>query len=420
MPKSRSIFLTLIAVSTIFFLNAKDPVATDYTFLQCEGSLTPYPDREVLNEFPDSLTPVFINHVGRHGARYPAGPTHSKSLLALLAKADSLGTLTPLGSSLKKLTEEVIRQSEGQWGALDSLGKAEQRGIATRMFMTYPQLFKGGSVNAISSYSPRAMMSMFSFVHQLDRLSNNVEITTSTGRSNSPLMRFFDLDADYLSFRKNNEWAPPYNEYIRKTIPLAPIRRVVGNYPFSSDDEARDVALLEYYLLAGLNAMSMEPQASVYFSREEYNALWSCFNLRQYLQRTATTVSTIPANISNALLANLIATTDLFIAGKSTATVQLRFGHAETLMPLLSLMRIPGCYYMTNYFDTVGLHWKDFYVVPMAANLQIILFKSTSGRHYVRLMLNEEPVAFIPGDTSKIVEWQKAREYLMRCLETAN
>lgn len=121
--------------------------------------------------------------------------------------------------------------------------------------------------------------------------------------------------------------------------------------------------------------------------------------------------------MAGALLEDLISTTDAFIEGnKSIATVNLRFGHAETLMPLLSLMRLPGCYYLTNIFDTVASHWHDFYVVPMAANLQMILFRAPSGRFYLRTDLNEVPVNFVPGHESVYVPWETAREFLVKCM----
>jgi len=128
-------------------------------------------------------------------------------------------------------------------------------------------------------------------------------------------------------------------------------------------------------------------------------------------------VSSLPADIASELLTNLITTTEEFIEGNSPASVQLRFGHAETLMPLLSLLHLPGCYYLTNYFDTVGQHWRDFDVVPMAANLQMILFKAKdSGRYYLRVDLNEKPVSLIPNNTARYIPWQQAREYMLRCL----
>lgn len=418
----RVLLLALSAIALSSVVRAADPMATDYPPRDCEGSLTPYrvPEKEVV--VPDSLSPVFINHVGRHGARYPAGPGFTMQMISLLERADSLGSITPLGKRLLGIARDVAEVSHNQWGALDSLGMAEQRGIAARMFMNFPQVFSDGAVvNAISSYSPRSMMSMFSFVHQLDRLNSRIFVLTSTGQQNSSLMRPFDVNKDYIEWVKSKAWAPVYDAHLMKVAPLTALKRVAGEkFPMPDERQAKEWALQEYYLIAGLAAMSVEVNALDFFTPAEYNALWSCFNLRQYLNRCSSTLSTIPADIAGPLVRNLISTTDDFIAGRSDDRVQLRFGHAETLMPLLSLLRLQGCYYLTNYFDSVALHWKDFYVVPMAANLQMILFKSTTGRYYLRTDLNENPVPLIPGNDSVYLPWDQARQYMERCLPAAD
>lgn len=414
----RKLLIIILSISLFTTSKAADPTTTNYTTEQCQGSLMPYPTDINPAVYPDSLRPVFINHVGRHGTRYPASSANCMTLKRAIERADSAGTLTPLGRQLRKLNDLIIARSEGQWGALDSLGMAEQRAIATRMFFNFRPLFtNNASVYAISSYSPRSMMSMFCFLHQLDRLDNHIEITTSAGRTNSTLLRPFDTNQEYIDFRKENLWEPPYKEYFEQFCPTAPIRRALGErFPFADEDEVRTLAITEYYVVSGCSAMSVDAKASSFFSREEYNRLWSCFNLRQYLQRTASTVSFLPAEIANDLLQDLITTTDDFITGTNPAVAQLRFGHAETLMPLLSLLRLKGCYYMTNYFDTVGLHWRDFYVVPMAANFQMILFQSTSGRYYLRTDLNEVPVTLIPNNPEIYLPWTTARDFLTALL----
>lgn len=418
MKNLRHILLVVLAVCSAGAF-AADPTETKYSAKQCEGSLTPYPLEIPEIMIPDSLEAVYVSHVGRHGSRYPASAANCLKLKEALEQAEAVGTITAQGKKLLALTNEVIRRANGQWGALDSLGMAEQRAIASRMFANYPHLFQEGKlVNAISSYSPRAMMSMFSFVHQLDRQNNRVNFTTSTGRVNSRLMRPFDIDKDYLEFRKENLWQPAYDEYFENACPVSAISRVLGrDFPYGDTERARDLAITEYYVIAGLSCMSMSCKVSDYFNQVELNALWSCFNLRQYLQRTATTVSTVPADIASDLVLDLIRTIDDAVEGTNPASADLRFGHAETLMPLLSLLRIPGCYYVTNYFDTVALHWRDFDVVPMAANLQIVLFKAKkSGRHYVRFDLNERPVALPGANTPLYLSWPQAREYMMHCV----
>ena len=392
----------ILAAGAPIQLPAADPMATHYSVDDCLGSALPYPAPDEPATYPDSLTPVFINHVGRHGARYLSSPKTSVDLMRVLQSADSAGVLTPLGRSLMETVSGVIEISHNRWGALDSLGMAEQRGIASRMFRAYPRLFADGTVSAISSYSPRCVMSMYEFTHQL---------TTSSGRRNSPLMRPFDVVTEYVDWYKSREWKAPYDMYFETTAPTAPARRLITDPNYLSNSMAREVVWNEYKVLSGMPAMGLSIDLSKYFTTEELNALWSCQNLQHYLVRTATTLSSEPALIASELLLNLINTTDAAIEGKN-ANINLRFGHAETLMPLLSLMRLPGCFYLTNRFETVARGWTDFTVVPMAANLQLILFRSETGRYYLRVDLNEKPVALRSGYGDLYTPWNVARVYL--------
>ena len=409
------ICLTALALTAA----AADPTSTDYSFTQCEGSLTPYPTEVREVTCPDSLVPVFINHVGRHGSRYPASGANCFYLRNMLLYADSIGSITPLGRRLLALDEEIIRRSTGRWGALDSVGMAEQQAIASRMFMNYAEALGGDKVvKAISSYSPRSMMSMYSFTHQLDRLNNRLTFTTSTGRINSASMRPFDTDEDYLTFRREKVWEPAYKEYFDTHCPTRPAQALMGEgYRFPDEATARELSLTAYYVLAGCRAMGMPDVMDQYFTPSEANLLWSCFNLRQYLQRTATTVSRVPADIAAQLLMDIVNTTDAYVNGSDNITgAILRFGHAETLMPLFSLLKLPGCYYLTNYFDTVALHWRDFDVVPMAANLQLVVYRSTTGRFYVRINLNEKPLKLRKGDDAIYFPWGEVRRYMLDCV----
>lgn len=412
--------LTIIAtlLLSIFIARGADPTDTSYSFQQCEGSAMPYPVPAESVTLPDSLTAVFINHVGRHGARFPSSPKNVTTLIRELAKADSAKALTPAGEELLTLAKFVSETSRNRWGALDSLGMAEQRGIASRMFRNYGMLFNDTRVNAISSYSPRCVMSMYEFTHQLDRLNNHIEITTSSGRQNSPLMRPFDLDSDFIEWAKNGDWKAAYKMQFETMMPTAPARKLFKSEYANemTNDDARKVSYHAFKLLQGLSAMGLPSKMERYFTREEANQAWSCTNLSHYLERTASTLSTLPAEIAAPLLTDLLTTAEAAVEGKQQYAVMLRFGHAETLMPLLSLMHLDGCYYLTNYFDTVALHWKDFYVVPMASNLQMILVKSKSGKMYVRLDLNERPIPLLPGSDIIYTPWQQAREYLLRCI----
>lgn len=413
----RKVIFILCSIAIGLSVSAADPTATHYSYTQCQGSAMPYPTPDqALRAIPDSLTPVFVNHVGRHGARFLSSSKYTTSLLRYLDRADSLNTITPVGRKLRQLCSTVVRNTAGRWGALDSLGMAEQRGIASRLHALTPALFRDTKINAISSYVPRCVASMDEFTHQLTRLDNRIEVYSASGRQNSPLVRPWTNDKDYQEYIGSRPWHEVYDNYEDTTIPESVAVKALGaNYPFSPG-EARDISMSIYKVVAGCAAMAIPADASTFMNLDEYNALWSVENLHHYLTHSASTLSQAPMDMAAALIIDLMNTMDSAAGGDNEYSVMLRFGHAETMMPLLALMRLPGCYYMTNYFDTVRLHWRDFYVVPMASNIQMILFKSTSGRFYVRVDLNETPVPLIPGRSTIYTPWSAAKEYLTRCL----
>lgn len=411
----RGLFAVLTVMIPAVEVTAVNPFATNYPWEDCRGSAALYPVPHRTAVYPDSLTPVMINHVGRHGARYPASPSHLNAVVKALDRAASAGTITPAGRRLQRLAGRVTAAVDGRWGELDSTGVYEQRGIAARMYAEFPELFEKGRVEAASSYVPRCVMSMYEFCHEISQCCPKVEIATKSGPSLNGLLRFFD-SKKYKTTVRSAAYKGLLDSMMRRTVTMEPLRRVLGrDYVFGSDSVA--LALDEYSMLAGLEAMGMAVGISEWFSPEEYNSLWAAFNLKQYVDRTSTTLSSTPADVAAPLLDNLIVTTDRFIAGdESVATVNLRFGHAETLMPLLSLMRLRGCYYLTHNYESVALNWMDFNVVPMAANLRLILFRSDSGRYYVRVDHNEVPLPLLPGSSDVIVPWNTARVYLISLL----
>ncbi len=413
------IFLAfLIIAATAFCVSAADPTATSFSFEKCRGTASLYPDIQQPASYPDSLTPVFINHLGRHGARFPASAKGIDRLAEALARAESESSITATGRKLNALIRSMKARVKGQWGALDSIGEAEQRGIASRMYRAYPDLFKGCRIEAISTFAPRCIMSMYSFTHQLSRLNNNIEISTSSGRQYSYLLRPFDTDAEYREYRQEESWQKVLDDFRTEAVTLEPLRRAMGSLEGLDASEARDLAMDMFKLVAESAAAGVPCRMEDYFSREEINSLWQADNMQKYLLYSSNTISTIPADMASPLIYNLISTTDAAIEGADPTmpTVMLRFAHAETVIPLVSLLRLKGCYYMTNYFDTVATHWQDFDIAPMAANLQMVIFKTKKGRHYVRFDLNERPIPLMPGSDRIYIPWEEAKAYMNRCI----
>lgn len=410
-------FALLLLILTTIGGCAHAITPTSYSWDDCRGSAKPYTAPSIITDTPDTLTPVMINHVGRHGARFPSSAKNAMAVAELLDRATELRTITPRGKKLLNLTEKIIEMSTGRWGVLDTLGKAEQQGIAMRMLGQFPSLFRNGRIEAKSSYVPRCIMSMYEFTHQIARLDNSVEISTTSGHCNDPLLRFFSISKPYKEFIESEEVTSAIANYADSVMPQRLLASFLGHgFPLEEINTRASLSAI-YSVIASTAAIELPEKPSDYMSLEDWNALWMAFNLKQYLTHSGNTLSTIPAEISRPLLLDIIATTDSMIAGSDIAPVQLRFGHAETLMPLLSLMQLPGCSYYSTDLNSVATNWLDFNIVPMASNLRFVLFRSKKGAYYVRTDFNEQPVALISSRPDDIyLPWEEAREYLMfRC-----
>ena len=398
--------LTVVAVAS----------AQAFDYKSGRASLSPYPERNATVQYPDSLTPVFINHVGRHGSRYPASSHFTMLIHRALERAEREKTITPLGRQFKADVERVISATANRWGELDSIGEREHRGIAERMYTNFPQLFVDSHVLAISSSSPRCVHSMYAATGALARRAKGISLTTSSGPEFSPLMRNFDLDSLYKQYRTDTAYTSTYNRFAAANITIDPLLRILGERFPLDYDKVYDLALAEYYVVAGMDCMGLKIDASKYFTVEEYRRMWSVFNFRQYLLYSASTLSQRPARLAAPLLEDIIKSADDVLQGKTVASAKLRFGHAETLMPLLALMQVPRCYYLTNYYDTVADNWRDYESFPMAANLQLVYFTAPSGTVYVRAYLNEKPIKLLRGSKSDFVSWKQLRLHLYELL----
>lgn len=411
----RMILLTLIfcmaalhpaAGAAIRYTGADDP--------RLCGTMMPYPAVDpALSAYPDSLIPVCITHLGRHGARFLSSEKKVGKLEKMLLRADSLGTLTRRGADALAMIARIRDYTRGRWGALDSLGIAEQAAIAARMYDNYPGLFRG-YVSGIATYVPRAVMSMYSFIHALTERQKDMESYAAEGRRFDPLLRFFTTDRAYVAYLDSGAWRTLEREYDRITLPTAPARRLLGDRYPASDGQLREATAALYGIVSSLPAAGQQPEASSYFSAAEMEACWRAANADHWLKRTASLPSSPAARAAIPLLRQMIEQTDSALTMLTPVRVTLRFAHAETIMPLLSLMRLPGCDYSGDSPAGVAGKWHDWHVAPLAANIQIVCFRAPSGEIYARVSLNETPVPALPGDRRLIIPWSRLRAHLLR------
>lgn len=157
------------------------------------GTAMPYPfikNLSVLNH--DGMVPFYINHLGRHGARFPTSGKALEKVRNVLILAEQENRLTVKGQELLATVLRLSEAFEGRWGELSAVGEQEQKGIAERMLLRYPQIFVDSArIEAIASYIPRCISSMDAFLSGMEKQDSSLVIKKSAGKQYNPLLRFF-------------------------------------------------------------------------------------------------------------------------------------------------------------------------------------------------------------------------------------
>lgn len=424
MPRLLSLLLLVIAFSTSGTCAKR---ISSYTVLpeKYDGSMMPYNfSLTEAPEWPDSLTPVYCGYVARHGARFMTSVKKFKKLREALIKAEADNKITAKGSRLLAIMDSAIRITAGRWGELSSVGLAEERQLGADMAKIFPLLSRPGDVVTMASFVPRAIMTMYEFNHALTLNNDSLEIDANSGFRYSPLVYCFAYDKVYDRYRKHGDWKEVVKEYERRLYPITAIERLL-DISGMSEEEKLDMTGEFYSFLQSQRAMGMPAPTTEWMTEEEYRACWTVSNLTHYLRNTITSLNTTCAVATAPLISAIINGADRAASatGEQTPSVpdnpvlQGWFGHAETLLPLLSTLRIPGCHALPLNLDTLTESWQLQDITPLGANFALFIFRGPSGNAYAAVRLNGRNISPVPGE-GNVVKWQLLRDFWIHAAQS--
>lgn len=407
------------ALAIFAIASASVAVRAEYSFLpdSLDGSMMPYDfmATDPSPYVPDSLEVVHVAYVARHGARYLSSEKKVSSLSDILRTQMDAGTNTTEGRNFLSLLDTISEISKSKWGALSDIGVQEEIRLGIEIASMFPSLMKEGNVKAKSSYVPRVVMTMYEFLHSLGKEEQRLDISTIAGHSTDSLLRCFEAFRDYSQFRDSGMWKSVYDDFMLRHVSPQPALRVFGNSDLPME-KAQSLTMDMYAVLQGLRAMGLDGPSDRFMTEDEYRACWEASNLERYLRNTVNPLSASCAGATSVLIEDIIRDCDRWQGHQSPrAPLTAWFGHAETLMPMLSVMDVPGCYYYTDDWDTVSSHWLVEDVVPLGANFMVILMKPKSGSEtvYVSVRLNGRNTPPWPGAPS-IVSWDALKSHWLR------
>lgn len=371
---------------------------------------------------PKGYKPFYISHLGRHGARYAL--THYDVVMAGLDTARALGLLTPEGVGFYSKYKDFYAEARLHEGELTGKGAAQHYGIARRMFLRFPKVFKGRtSVVAVSTTVPRVIQSMEAFLAELKSLDKSLVADSEASVGHQ---RYIDPT------ERKNPGAYPRKD-VREAV-LASNERFLSRMDwegfagrlFTSPEEFEkhfdkfSFELCTYRFVQSLPCLDQKYDGfDSLFTRRQLRDIFYADNYRSYV-----TDGMCPQNnrlrplVCYVLLDEIIQSAESDIAGGPQ--LRLRFSHDSALMPLLSLMDVNGMGYAAKNPDAIADHWRLF-DIPMGCSLQLVFFRSRRDSAVLVLpLLNERPASlpFAPVEGS-YYSWTDFKNYYAKTIDDA-
>ena len=419
----------LAAVATLFIVTLHAQTAYneihENVLLSASNYMAyPGPVQRDLTPAPRGYKPFYISHYGRHGSRFHSKPSIYNNPYIVLAKADSLGKLTPTGRDVMHRLDVIRKDAENHWGDLTLLGARQHEDIARRMYERFPEVFKDSAdIDARSTGVGRCVLSMEYALMQLVRLNPLLNIHHDASHRD---MYYLNLqDKELFNLRKLKEATQPYIAFRAHNNDFSHLVQTLFNDSSYVRKNIRSYEFGEQLMLVAAILQNVELGNTMtlfdVFTQDEIYNTWKSGNAWWYIGWGASpaTGGKMPYLQRN-LLRKIIEQADSCIQLPKT-NVHLRYGHETVVLPLICLLDINGFGLVTDDLNQlVDKGWINYRAFPMGANLQFIFYrKSPKDRDPLfKLLLNENEAKLpLPAKQAPYYRWSDFRKYYLKKLD---
>ena len=419
-----TLLLVFMAAANVAAQQAKDEIFADVRLSASNHLAYPGPSQHELTPAPKGYRAFYISHYGRHGSRYLIGQDEYSAPLEVLARADSLGKLTPLGADVLRRVRLLEAEADGRLGELTPLGAEQHRQIARRMYERFPDVFKGDvCVDAKSTVVIRCILSMENELQELLRLNPRLRVSHDASMHDMYYMNQSDpvLSAGKTPRRAQVAWNDFCSRHVSRAALMQRLFNDAGYVKYEVD--TLDFAARLFKLASNLQSSPLGEEMTLYdvFTKDELYNFWLADNASWYIGYGACGLNgaTQPFSQRN-LLRNIIHQADSCIALERPGAT-LRFGHETMVLPLACLLGLNGYDLSTSDLESlVGKGWINYKVFPMGANIQLVFFRRDAGDAdvLVKVLLNEDEATLpVPTDCAPYYHWSDFKEYYLKKLD---
>ena len=363
--------------------------------LRASGHEGPYRFEEAgtLTPAPDGYEPFYISHYGRHGSRYAWNPQTYESISATLDSAAAKGVLTERGKRLWDDYSAFIPGPKADYGQLSTLGWEQHERLAQMMSESFPEVFaRGGKVNARASTSQRVILSMASFCISLQKcrpqldidcrsLATDLYVTQGKAQSETPWL---------LEEREVQAGLETPDEAWERLLPTDEILPVLfTDTSFLPDRAAQRLFVISLYdVWAGYHNYSDADFLEDLFTPEQIARMWEARNFSDWISTARLYVCDM-----DQIVRDIEQYADRAVGGCGSVA-DLRFGHDYVLNGLTRYLNVNGKDFTPAWTGDVKYGFQD-YDIPMASNLQFVLYRPSGGNGEVlfKLLFNSREAA---------------------------
>ncbi|MGW2707527.1 histidine-type phosphatase [Streptomyces sp. NPDC001356] len=386
------------------------------------GTKAPYAPQQDPHGYqrpPVGFEPVFAESVSRHGSRAATDGEDGELVLALWDQAEAEGQLTrggeEFGPTVRALEAAMARVG---YGNLSGRGKRELADTAVRMQRRLPALFEeiadaGERIDVVSSGQGRAVDSGTTFTDALAEADPVLEPLIGPARTDKDLLYFHKAagGAAYRDYIANDQRLKDTLSRITgqtrtKRAARSVLRKIFKDAFVERIADQAGAAEAVYNLYAIAPAMTEESPGGAGWGMERFvsaaDAAWFGYlgDAEDFYEKgPGFADSDITYRMADVLLDDLFRQVEAKRAGTGRIGAELRFTHAEEIIPLAALMGLPGSTKPATpgepytYADNP---WRGAAVSPLGANIQWDVYRGGS-RWLVRMLYNEKETPFKAG-----------------------
>lgn len=428
----RKLFTTIIALAVATIALAQSPEAIRKMIRENSNfsipTITTYQNVpiEKIAPSPKGYKLFYYSLTGRHGSRYELEDSTFVYTCDIFNRAAKLGILTEEGERVRKILNRATAEQRGKGGELTSLGQVQWRGIGRRAYQNFGALFDTGSIEAKSSTKMRCVFSMVSFVEGVKEKNTKIFVEQEARESFLPILRpMIDnpaspkqlirdcrFTARQGAWRKDavdKLWHEGFNTTLSKLVTKPELLKECGaSTPFWFLYQTHHLLLFSQ----NFGFDNYEMIRSIFSVEDEYR--FYCYRCLSWLSLSwswGNDNAAIFMSYMRPLVDDVLTKAQDAIDGRNPHIANLRFTHDSYIVPLITILGLEGCAATFGPdIEKAATSAPLSKIVPMAANVQMQLYRNKAGEVLVRIMLNEKDATLpIECKTAPFYPWDKFR-----------